>query len=199
MAKYFKTETKDGKTTEAFVGVLSKLLEEHVIGALLVPQKLNQTVVHSLIREPSKLESAEPLAPVVPVNASKLVSQLSGRNSGEKVGVVLRPCEIRSLVELVKLNQASLDDLVVIGMDCRGAYTVNKYAGFMERIGNDKSPGDQFLAARKSGDEDPDLRSACQICANFTPENSDLAFLVYGTDFEKEIFLRANDSLSGEI
>jgi len=38
--------------------------------------------------------------------------------------VVLRSCEIRALVELVKFQQAKLDDVLIVGIDCLGAYKV---------------------------------------------------------------------------
>ena len=42
----------------------------------------------------------------------------------EKLGVVLRSCEIRALVELVKFQQAKLDNALIIGVDCLGTYKV---------------------------------------------------------------------------
>ncbi|MHC4789323.1 MAG: hypothetical protein ACYS8K_09010, partial [Planctomycetota bacterium] len=44
------------------------------------------------------------------------------------IGVVLRPCEIRAFIELVKLQQASIDPFLIIGVDCWGTYSVQDYA-----------------------------------------------------------------------
>ena len=61
----------------------------------------------------------------MPVNSATLVSQLTGDKPSQKVGVVLRSCEIRALIELVKLQQANLDNLTIIGVDCLGTYEVD--------------------------------------------------------------------------
>lgn len=199
MAKYFKVEVKDGRTVESFNAILSKLLQEEVVSALLVPQRLNQTVVQTLVRDPSGLKSPDPLAPVMPVNSARLVSRLSIQEPGAKVGAVLRPCELRAVVELVKLNQASLDNLVLIGIDCWGTYSVGKFGSFLEKIGEGECPGDEFLAAMRNGGNDPDLRAACQTCGGLSPEGANLSLLLFGTNFEKEIILRAEDSFAGEL
>jgi hypothetical protein len=51
-----------------------------------------------------------------------------GQSKSAPIAVVLRPCEIRALVELVKLQQASMDPFLVIGVDCWGTYSVQDYA-----------------------------------------------------------------------
>ncbi|MFQ5906073.1 MAG: 4Fe-4S dicluster domain-containing protein, partial [bacterium] len=147
----------------------------------------------------SGLKSPDPLAPVMPVNSAKLVSRLTIQDPGEKVGAVLRPCELRAVVELVKLNQASLEKLVLIGIDCWGTYSISKFSGFLERIGDGKCPGDEFLARMREGGNDQDLRAVCQICGGMNPESADVSLLLFGTDSEKEIILRVEDALADEV
>jgi hypothetical protein len=51
--------------------------------------------------------------------------QASWRVRLEERRVVLRSREIRALIELVKLQQANLDNLTIIGVDCLGTYEVD--------------------------------------------------------------------------
>ncbi len=76
---------------------------------------------------PALLEKANPLAPVMPINNARAVSALTARQPGETLAAVLRPCEIRALIELVKLQQASLEGVILIGLDCPGTYEVPDY------------------------------------------------------------------------
>ena len=62
-----------------------------------------------LVGDAAALEQADPLAPVLPINAARAASSLTLTGHREKLGVVLRSCEIRALVELVKFQQAKLD------------------------------------------------------------------------------------------
>jgi formate dehydrogenase subunit beta len=104
------------------------------------------------------------------------------------VGVVLRSCEIRALIELVKLKQASLDNLLIIGVDCLGTYSVSDYQNLCKQ-GN--SPSDELLRKFKEGGEDTKLRKACQVCEYPIPSNADLVIGLVGVDFEKSILLKS--------
>ena len=53
---------------------------------------------------------------------------VDGQSRPAPIALVLRPCEIRALVELVKLQQASMDPFLIIGVDCWGTYSVEEYA-----------------------------------------------------------------------
>ena len=60
-----------------------------------------------IVKDPAHLDKANPFSPVMPMNSATIVSQLTADKPGKKLGVVLKPCEIRALIELVKLGQMS--------------------------------------------------------------------------------------------
>ena len=49
---------------------------------------------------------------------------------GVRWAAVLRPCEIRAFVELVKLKQARTDELILISVDCLGAFQNKDFIRF---------------------------------------------------------------------
>ncbi len=51
------------------------------------------------------------------------------------IAVVLKPCEVRAVVELAKLNQVDLDPFLIISVDCWGTYSVQDYAAKVEGAG----------------------------------------------------------------
>jgi formate dehydrogenase subunit beta len=85
-------EVKEGDVLAALRQFLRGLLEAQVVDALLVPLELpsGDAVVQTLVKDPERLERANPLAAVMPVNSATLVSKLTRRGNREKVGVVLR-------------------------------------------------------------------------------------------------------------
>ena len=99
---------------------LKSVLALEDIEAILVPlhKKSNNRIMPELVSDPALLEDADPIAPAFAINAAKLVSKLTHRPMGKKIAVVLRSCEIRALIELVKLKQANLEDIIIIGVDC---------------------------------------------------------------------------------
>jgi formate dehydrogenase subunit beta len=92
---------EEGDVLGALRGFLGGLLENQIVDALLVPLEIGQgrSLVQTLVQDPAYLNEANPFSPVMPVNSATLVSQLTGDKPSQKVGVVLRSCEIRALID----------------------------------------------------------------------------------------------------
>jgi formate dehydrogenase subunit beta len=198
-------EVNDGDVLTALREFMRELLEKEVVDALLVPVELpsGDAVVQTLIKDPEKLERANPLAPVMMVNSANLVSRLTRRGNRERVGAVLRSCEARALVELVKLQQAELDNLLTIGIDCLGTYEVLDYARLSEGLDDATSlTSDQLQAAREGEvlpQEGYEFRAACQICEYPIPMNVDINVGLIGVDTATMILLEMGDEAAREV
>jgi hypothetical protein len=185
-------EVKNGDVTGALRGFLKSLLEKRLLDALLVPVAVpsGKNVVQTLVEEIGQIDRCEPLAPVMPVNSAKIVSSLTRTGApGKKVGVVLRSCELRALQELVKLKQADLTNLVLIGVDCFGTYSVSDYreAGVST---------DAFLK-NAPVESDPKLRPSCKVCRYPMPLNADLVIGLFGMDLNRGLLIRG-ETAEGE-
>src|SRR4030042_4244879 len=100
MAKTVSFSVKGGSVTDALRQLLRQLLEKKLVDAVLVPLELpsRENVVQSLVTRPEILDSANPLAPVLPVNTANIVSKMTRLAPSEKkVAVVARSCELRAL------------------------------------------------------------------------------------------------------
>lgn len=153
------------------------LLEQGIVDALLLPQELESgtSVAHTLVVSPTGVRGAAPTAPVSPVNAARLVSSLTFSHPEKRIGVVLRPCEGRALLELVKLNQAHLDPLLIIGIDCPGIFEPRHYRRLVEegRI----TPAGWMKQAAEGESLDVGeikIRRACRICPDLTTPHASL-------------------------
>jgi formate dehydrogenase subunit beta len=198
-------EVKDGDVLAALRELLRQLLEREIVDALMVPLELpsGDAVAQTLIKDPDKLQRANPLAPVMMVNSANLVSNLTRRGNREKVGVVLRSCEMRALLELVKLQQASLDNLITIGIDCLGTYEVPHYALMSKEAGDGAGPSAEQLQAAKVGQVMPidgyEFRAACQICEYPIPMNVDINVALVGVDTATMILLEMEADVGNEV
>ena len=179
---------ENGDTLAAVRGFLKQLLEEQVVDALLVPMETSpggkrSSIAPALVADADLLDAANPLAPVMGLNAARAAGRVSVRRPRGRVGVVLRPCELRALVELVKLHQASLEDLVTIGIDCLGTYDVPVYSAMRDNGDLDVAA---LLATAYSGDLAPQegyaFRDGCQICEKPHVEGADIALELFGAD-----------------
>ena len=180
-----RIEDKASKTVNIF---LKKLLEQKLLDAILVPVKISnkKSVFQSLITDPNKLDDANVFAPVLPINSAILISRFTKfEPSKKKIGVVLRECESRALVELFKLRQINLENIILIGVDCGGTFSVNDYNLLVDE---GKCPTKQLF------DKIGNVRVACEICEYFTPQNSDITIGLIGMDLKKILFQANTDS-----
>jgi formate dehydrogenase subunit beta len=184
MTTYSKLPAKEGALNDSLAALFTNLLEKKVVDAILVPaHQQPKGVMQTLITEPEQLSRIDPFAPVVPVNTANLVSKLTNVPSGRPLAVVMRSCEVRALLELVKLKQASLDDLLLIGIDCLGRYENADYLK-LERNG---STTKAFLEAACNGtgtrsSDGFDVATVCKICEYPVSENVDIRLCVIGSE-----------------
>ena len=197
MAKSVTLPIKDGEIRKAINTFLQDLLSKKAVEAVLVPlaHPAGNNVVQSLVTDPEYLEQADIFAPVLPVNSARIVSAMTRLAPvSKKTAVVIRPCELRALIELVKLKQAQLDNLVLIGVDCPGAYSVEDY-----QQGAAKNTSDDFVKAAWQEQEDTKLRAGCQICEYPVPLTADLVIGMIGVDLSKGLLLLAKTEKGEEI
>ncbi|HEC33513.1 MAG TPA: formate dehydrogenase [Chloroflexi bacterium] len=182
-------------------GFLKQLLEEEVVEAVLVPVETPAgTITPALVANAELLDAADPLAPVMGLNAARVAGPVSVREPRGRIAVVLRPCELRALVELVKLQQVSLDDLVTVAVDCLGTYTVPDYEAMRANGGVDRAA---LLATAQSGDLVPQegytFRDACQMCEKPYAEGADIVLELFGADLSAGIPVTLADEIAERL
>jgi len=221
---------ENSDTLAAVRGFLRWLLEAKVVDALLVPMETPAgTVAPALVADPGMLDVANPLAPVMGLNVARVAGKVSVREPRGRIGVVLRPCELRALVELVKLQQASLEDMVTIGIDCLGTYDVPVYTAlartlaitdFDETLPRSvealsravESPENgqgldlaALLATAQGGElapqEGADFRDACQMCEkpHVEAEEADITLELFGADLTTGIPVSLPDEMAEKL
>lgn len=190
MAKTAKIEVRDGDIGKSLGDFLKKILERPDIQALLVAQRLpiKNMVMPTLISDPSAVNGVDPLSPAFPMNAAKILSKLTRKPMGGKIAAVLRSCEIRAFIELVKLHQGRMEDLILIGIDCLGAYQNTDYFEFSTDNGAEAT--NRFVKAALSGNDDEKLSAACKACEYPVPENADVIVGLLGIETEKELMVQ---------
>jgi len=189
----------EGDVQERIRGLLKALLESELVEAVLVPRALPDDVgyVQTLVTDPAAIAETTPLAPTMPVHASRILSDLTPSESG-RIAAVLKPCELRAAIELDKFLQLDLNQVITVGVDCAGAYDVASFAGEDEATRRSivSSYPERYAAG---GSEDaPQLRSACTLCDHPAPSSADISVLFYGADESSSSTMIAAAGLSEE-
>ncbi len=180
---------------------LGRLLERGAVDALYVSLETEDgTILPALVTDPIRLDAANPFAPIMPINGARAVSALTGKHAPARIGAVLRSCEIRALIELVKLQQATLDGAILVGVDCPGTYEA---AEFVERgAWSEERLAEYFAAAREGRDPSYDgvaLRPACQMCVQPIPDQADIHIHLFGATTENGIPVTMKDEIAVKL
>jgi formate dehydrogenase subunit beta len=179
---------ENSDTLTAVRSFLRQLVENGLVEALFVPLETDSgAITPALVTDPEQLARANPLAPAMPINSARVVSALTGKHTPARLGAVLRPCELRALIELVKLQQASLEDVTLISLDCHGTY---EWTDFNALRCADSFDLAAFLTKVEGYDDHTNghkLRQACQMCSQPVPEQADIQLQLFGADLANGI------------
>ncbi len=203
MAKTAMIPIENGDLLAGLRRFLRKVLELPQIRALLVPCQLpmKAVVMPTLVTDPQRLAGANPLAPAFPLNAARMVSRLTRKTAGGTIVAVLRSCEIRAFVELVKLKQARCEELVLIGIDCAGAYTNRDFSRCADQ--DIEALTARFVESVLGGaDEEVDgiaPAPACQACDAPLPEGADLGIFLFGAAKDRGLPVSAQSQKGQEL
>jgi formate dehydrogenase subunit beta len=203
MAITAKIDVKEKDLLGALRGFFGDILATEYIEAILVPQHLpmKNMVMPTLVTDPDHLNAVDPLAPAFPMNAARIVSRLTRKPTGAKVAAVMRPCEIRAFVELVKLKQGRPDEIVLIGIDCLGAFQNKDYFRFIEQ--NEKDSTVKFYQHILSGNggkiDGTDLAPACKACEFPVAAGADLIIGLYGMNVDNQILIQSQTEVGQDL
>ena len=179
---------------ETILSFIKEALDKECIEAVILPKRVpsGDSFAYLLIKDKSILEGASPFPPVIPVQGAKAISSLTRQGSvKKKILAIMHPCEIRATIELFKLKQTTLNNLIFMSYDCPGVLPLSDY------LENPDENDQTFLAAQQKWDS-KDMRPVCKICTEFSAPASDLHIGQLGTD-EGKIFLIPNSSVGKEF
>lgn len=184
----------EGNTLEAVRDLLRSLMEKGIVDSLLVPlEGANHSVMPALVKNATRLDRADPFAPVMSFNSARLVSMLTRGSAEGRIGIVLRSCEIRALVELVKFRQAKLDHVVTIGVDCYGTLSLEEYQHSWQEAPDFRK---QLLERARTGNiAGLAFRPACTMCEHSAVPQADISIGFIGIDNSRMLSVEMRDDL----
>ncbi len=157
--------------------------------------------MQSLVTQAEMLKEANPLSPTMPVQSAQILAGLTSSLSSGRIAAVLKPCELRAVVELAKFLQVNLENVMTIGVDCLGTCEARDYAAMVENDGD--LPNRVDLHGTKDGkvktSQDSGLREACLICETPAPIGADLTFGLFGYEPQEEFAVLVGERFESEL
>ena len=183
---------------QGVLDLLKFLLDSGKVKGVFTLNKINSNgdVSYSIITRSSDLDSAVPFFPLMPANAGKLLSRFTLKGgTKEPIVAVVKPCELRAFVELIKREQGSLENIFFISLTCGGVYPLKT-----EVDGTIKEDIPKYWDAVSKGEILGDLRPACRGCTEFKPHTADITFDVIGSkDLDKQSIAFLNTEKGEEL
>jgi formate dehydrogenase (coenzyme F420) beta subunit len=185
MSSFAVIDTR-AKPNRAAAAALAQLLRDGVVDAVLAPAAnvWSELPMPTLFTDPEALSArALPLAPAAAVSMATQSARASRGRAGHRLAAVLKPCELRAVIELAKLRQADLAGLALISMECRGRLENGAY---LEEQADAPDFPERFLLERA---DHPRLCATCATCDSFVPVNADLTFHTLGLPLQERLAL----------
>ena len=154
----------EGGIEAGILDFIKQALRKGCFDAVLMLSKApeSDSFVHLLIQDEALLKDALPLCPIMPVQGAKALSSLTRLGKGKKrIAAVIRPCEVRATVELFKIGQVDLENIVLISIDCPGALPLADWV-------KDREQAEEVFSEVLKGGASDSLRPVCQVCDEFS-------------------------------
>jgi len=188
----------DKNVHEGVRGFLRFLLEKEKVKAILCLTGNSDEggISYSLISDPELIKDTEPFFPVMPSNAANVLSQLTLTGPlPEKIAAVIRPCELRGFIELVKRSQGSTENILFISYTCGGVFPVEE---MVDGKINDKI--NKYWKSIEKNEINDDIRDTCKACEEFIPDNADITvFLAGNSEINSKCLLFLNNEKALEF
>jgi formate dehydrogenase subunit beta len=185
-------------TVQNFLGVI---WAQAGLDGMLVAASSDQPTTGKarLIERAELIGEVNPFSPLMTENLAREIPRVIDEQTGKRLGVLLRPCELRALVEVAKHAPINLANLLTICIDCLGTLPLEDFELRAEQGRTQDSLTDEAIQfARQGGILDYRHRMACQMCAVPGAQLADLNINLLGLPVRQHILVQARDEKSAE-
>jgi formate dehydrogenase (coenzyme F420) beta subunit len=192
-------QIQDGHTVSTLQNFLAAWWKQVDLDAMLAPV---ETADHGIatprvITRPADLRRVNPFTPVMLSNTAPMVQDFVKDYPHSHLAVILRPCELRAMVELSKRHRVRYqplstakgrERLVVIGVDCPGTYSQPQRVagdGEMIHVGVTYGRQESYIPHQ--------VRQTCQMCDSPGPFGADITIGTIGVEPEGKLLIIAPD------
>lgn len=194
-------ETK-GKPLEAVTRLFKDLWQGLNISHMLIPLKDPDKGVWKTeeISNPELLDRANPFTPLMQENISQKIPDFQNTYPGEKIAVLLRPCEIAALNKIDDRVSLDKDNLIIFSTDCLGTYPSDEFLWRAERKGSQETLSEENVKFSKLGGiSQYRYRPSCQLCKSPIANQADININIAGLPVRHHLMVSTYNGLNQHI
>lgn len=198
-------QIRNGDAVKTFQDFLAAWWRRVELDAMLAPVELpdHAGVSAQQISRPADLSKVNPFAPIMFNNSASVVEEFVRDHPRSHLAVILRPCELRALIELKKRHRVHYhpassrtdsESLVIIGVDCPGTFSLDEYA---QHVAQHLEDAEMICVELAYGRQDSyvpyQIRTACQMCDSPGPLGADITIGTIGIASQGSLLVIAHD------
>ncbi len=147
-----------------------------------------------VLESPSQLGQVNPFNPLMKINTAQLAVETARQRPEGRLGVLLRPCEMRALNEMAARGAVKREALLTICVDCLGTFPVEEFEWRAARAGSPQGLTDESLHfALQGGISAYRYRPACQMCAEPGAIEGDVNIGIFGLPVRQFMLVSTRD------
>lgn len=190
-------EVQAGDAVHSFQEFLKQWWQMYPPDALLAPVETDdrRSTQLGLISSPEELPAVNPFAPIMTENGTLNIWRYLQKHPGRRIVLILRPCELRTYIELCKRNRMPVfsDTVTLMGVDCLGTFTQGEFQQLVTAQGMQAVTETMLKNAAEGGLQALRIRPACQMCTSPSPQGADVIIGTIGVDTRRYLLLIARN------
>ena len=168
-----------------FVG---QVWEDASLEAMVVPPT-GKDQLH-VLTDPARLGEVNPFQPLMLMNMARVIPEVLKEHPDGRVGVMLRPCEMRALTEMAGRGAFNTERLLTVCVDCLGTFPEDEFEWRTARKGSEKGlAGEALQFAPQGGIAAYRYRAACQMCVSPGAAGADVNVGVLGLPVRQTVLV----------
>jgi formate dehydrogenase subunit beta len=145
-----------------------------------------------VLEAPGELEHVNPFRPLMKLNTAKLVVETARKRPDQRIGALLRPCEMRALKEMAARGAVKRERVLTVCVDCLGTFPAEEFEWRAERSARGLTK-EALRFAPQGGISAYRYRPACQMCAEPGATEADVNIGVFGLPVRQSLQVNANN------
>lgn len=193
MALHSLFHVADGNPIHTVRAILRAPLEKGKLDAFFLPvwDKTTRQPAPSVITSPQEFEHAAPFAPVMLCNSAPIAIREVEQNPNRRMGIVLRPCELRTYQSIVNEKDSKSKNSILISMDCLATFPIDDFDWRLDKTQDrDRLSRTALHFAAQGGLLPSRYRGSCQLCEQPFPDKADVHFQLFGIETSKHIIVK---------
>jgi formate dehydrogenase subunit beta len=174
--------------------------------------------VLTAVTEPDQVIECAGTLHCAPVNVAGYIREYLDGARGMRLAVTCKPCDARAIIELAKVGQIDLGNLILIGLNCTGTLSPGIAREMLEKecginpgdvVGEEIDDGNLIITRRDGTKQEMDLtaleeqgygrRENCRRCTVNIPTMADLACGKWGTNGPGYTFIEVCSEKGSEL